>query len=202
MSKLSVVDRTKHLHVLGVAGSLRRGSYNRALLREACELAPEGVEIEPYDLAGIPFYDGDVEDQGDPDAVARFKERIRAADALLIVTPEYNGGIPGVLKNALDWASRPPGESPIEGKPAVVLGASPSPGGTAGAQEQLVRVLERSRAVPLEHPPVRIARAHEKFGDDDATGSGPRLVDDDARAAVRSALAGLVAGHDALPRAA
>src|SRR5918912_1021537 len=115
MNELRVVDGAERRRVLGFAGSLRRGSYNRALLRAARELAPEGVELELHDLADIPFYDGDVEDRGDPDAVRRFKERIRAADALLIATPEYNGGVSGVLKNALDWASRPPSDSALAG---------------------------------------------------------------------------------------
>src|SRR5688572_32897082 len=96
------------IHVLGFAGSLRRGSYNRALLRAAQELAPAGMVIEVFDLAPIPLYNADVEAQGDPEPVAAFKAAIRQADALLIACPEYNHGVPGVLKNAIDWASRPP----------------------------------------------------------------------------------------------
>jgi chromate reductase len=177
-------NRFRPLRVLGLAGSLRRGSYNRALLRAARELAPDGVEIDTHDLSGIPFYDGDVEAEGDPEPVALFKQRIRDADALLIVTPEYNGGIPGVLKNALDWASRPPRESPLVGKPVAIMGASPSPGGTARAQAQLAEVLERSHARPIDHPLVRLARAPAKFDGSEA----PRLEDAEARRAVRAAL--------------
>src|SRR2546428_8011970 len=96
------------IRVLGFAGSLRQGSYNRALLRAAQALAPEGMAIETFDLAAVPLYNGDVEARGDPDGVAAFKQAIRAADAVLMVTPEYNHGVPGVMKNAIDWASRPP----------------------------------------------------------------------------------------------
>ena len=186
--RVATADGGAPLRVLGLAGSLRRGSYNRALLRAARDLAPEGVEVELLDLAGIPFYDGDVEAGGDPEPVARLKGRIAAADALLIVTPEYNGGVPGVLKNALDWAPRPPHESALVGRPVVIMGASPSRGGTARAQAQLAEVLERSNALPVDHQPVRIERAPAKF--DGA--AEPRLVDEDARRAVRAALDALV----------
>jgi chromate reductase, NAD(P)H dehydrogenase (quinone) len=108
--------KDERIHVLGIAGSLRRLSYNRGLLRAAEELAPESMELEVFDIAPIPVYDGDVEEQGDPEPVRELKERIRQADALLIATPEYNHSIPGVLKNALDWASRPP-QRVLAGKP-------------------------------------------------------------------------------------
>src|SRR5205814_8833807 len=121
----------------GIAGSLRTGSYNRALLRAAQELAPAGLELLTFDLAPIPLYDGDVEAQGDPEPVGALKTAIRDADALLIVTPEYNYGVPGVLKNAIDWASRPPGQSPLNGKPAALMGATPGMTGTARAQLQI-----------------------------------------------------------------
>ena len=94
--------------VLGVAGSLRAASFNRSLLRAAQGLAPDGMTIEAFDLKAVPLYDGDVEAAGDPQGVAAFKAAIRAADAVLFVTPEYNHGVPGVMKNAVDWASRPP----------------------------------------------------------------------------------------------
>src|SRR5256885_11335 len=96
------------MHVLGIAGSLRSRSLNRSLLRAAQELAPDSMRIEVFDLAPIPLYNGDVEEAGDPQAVAEFKQTIRRADAVLMVTPEYNHGVPGVMKNAVDWASRPP----------------------------------------------------------------------------------------------
>ncbi|MBU1878089.1 MAG: NAD(P)H-dependent oxidoreductase, partial [Chloroflexi bacterium] len=112
------------LQVLGIAGSLRQGSYNRALLRAAQELAPAGMTITVLDLAPIPLYNADVQALGDPAPVVALKTAIRLADALLIATPEYNYSIPGVLKNAIDWASRPPAESPLRGKPLGIMGAS------------------------------------------------------------------------------
>src|SRR5438132_11485489 len=101
------------IRVLGFAGSLRQGSYNRAILRAAVERAPEGLTIETFDLAAVPLYNGDVEAQGDPAGVTTFKRAIRAADGVLMVTPEYNHGVPGVMKNAVDWASRPPRDAPL-----------------------------------------------------------------------------------------
>src|SRR5262245_39739521 len=118
------------LEVLGIAGSLRRESYNRGLLRAAQEMAPEGMTIRSFELDAIPLYNGDVEAAGDPAPVAQLKEAIRGADALLLATPEYNYGVPGVLKNAVDWASRPPAKSVLSGKPAAIMGASPGMGGT------------------------------------------------------------------------
>src|SRR4051794_12733755 len=112
------------LHLLAFAGSLRRRSFNRGLIRAAVEVVPAGIEIETFDLAPIPLYNGDVEEQGLPQPVADFKDKIRAADALLIATPEYNYSIPGVLKNAIDWASRPPTPSPLQRKPVALMGAS------------------------------------------------------------------------------
>src|SRR5262249_16201815 len=108
------------LKVLGIAGSLRAGSYNRALLRAAQEEAPTGMVIQLYDITPIPFYNADVEAHGDPEAVVAFKTAIRAADALLFTTPEYNHGIPGVLKNAIDWASRPHRASALDCKPIAL----------------------------------------------------------------------------------
>lgn len=122
--------------VLGICGSLRKLSVNRGLLRAARQLAPEGVTVEPFDLLGIPPYNQD--DEANPPAlVTEFKRRIRAADAILFATPEYNYSIPGVLKNAIDWASRPYGDSAWAGKPAAIMGASPGMQGTARAQYHL-----------------------------------------------------------------
>src|SRR4029453_18977368 len=126
------------------------GSHNRALLRTARELLPVGVELVEHEIGALPFYDGDVEAAGDPEAVVGLKQAIREADALLIATPEYNRGVPGVLKNAIDWASRPPLGSPLTGKPVAVMGASTRRGGPARAQEQLRAALEFSRASRLE----------------------------------------------------
>src|SRR4051812_13513323 len=111
------------IRVLGFAGSLRRESYNRALLRAAAGLAPDGMEIAAFDLADVPLYNGDVEALGDPDPVKRFKQAIGNADGVLMVTPEYNHGVPGVMKNAVDWASRPPGKAVLQHKPVGILGA-------------------------------------------------------------------------------
>src|SRR5690242_6672036 len=122
------------IHLLGFAGSLRKGSYNRALLRAAEELLPEGVTLETFEIAPIPLFNDDLRLQGDPEPVRFFKERIAAADALLIATPEYNFSIPGVPKNAIDWASRPPDQSPLRGKPVGVMGASTGQFGTVRAQ--------------------------------------------------------------------
>jgi chromate reductase, NAD(P)H dehydrogenase (quinone) len=149
--------------ILGIAGSLREGSYNRSLLRAARELLPEGVELVELDLRSLPFYDGDVEAAGDPGPVVALKEAIRAADALLIATPEYNRGISGVLKNAVDWASRPPLASPLTGKPVAIMGASTGRGGTARAQEQLRAALEFSRATVLEQPELLVPEAFMRF---------------------------------------
>jgi chromate reductase, NAD(P)H dehydrogenase (quinone) len=114
-------------------------------------------------VRALPFYDGDVEAAGDPEAVVRFKQAIREADAILIATPEYNRGVPGVLKNAIDWASRPPLASPLTGKPVAVMGASTGRGGTARAQEQLRAALEFSRATVLEQPEVLVPEAFMRF---------------------------------------
>ena len=151
------------MRILGIVGSLREGSYNRSLLRAARELLPAGVELVEHDIAALPFYDGDVEAAGDPETVVRFKQAIRDSDALLIATPEYNRGVPGVLKNAIDWASRPPLGSPLTGKPVAIMGASTGRGGTARAQEQLRAALEFSRATVVEQPEVLVPEAFMRF---------------------------------------
>jgi chromate reductase len=125
-----------NFRILGFAGSLRKGSYNRSLLRAALELLPANVELEIFDLEGIPPYNQDLDPQP-PEKVRAFKAKIRAADALLIVTPEYNYSIPGVLKNAIDWASRPHGDNSFDDKPVAFMGASMGMIGTARAQYHL-----------------------------------------------------------------
>src|SRR5919198_2823291 len=175
------------MRVLGIAGSLRVGSYNRALLRAARELAPAGMEIAEFDLRALPLYDGDVEAAGDPEPVAAFKDAIRSADAILIATPEYNRGVPGVLKNAIDWASRPPLGSPLAGKPVALMGASTGRGGTARAQEQLRTALEFSRADVLAQPEVLVPEAYMRF---DEQG---RLTDEETSTKLRSLLEALSA---------
>jgi chromate reductase len=151
------------MKLLGIAGSLREGSYNRSLLRAARELLPEGVELVEFDIGSLPFYDGDLEAAGDPEPVAALKDAIRDADALLIATPEYNRGVPGVLKNAVDWASRPPLGSPLAGKQVALMGASTGRGGTALAQQQLRQALEFPRAAVLDEPEVLVPEAYMRF---------------------------------------
>jgi len=174
------------INVLGFAGSLRKGSYNAAALRAAVELAPADMKLETFDLHGIPLYDGDVEALGLPEAVKRFRERIAAADALLILTPEYNYSMAGVLKNAIDWASRPP-DQPFRGKPVAIAGASMGFLGTARAQYHLRQTCVFLDMVPLNKPEVFIGAAHQKV---DAEG---RLSDEPSRAALRGLLEALVA---------
>jgi chromate reductase len=171
------------INVLGFAGSLRQASYNRALLRAAIELAPEGMAITTFDLAEIPLYNGDVEAAGDPAGVARFKQAIRAADGVLMVTPEYNHGVPGVMKNAIDWASRPPREAVLAKKPVALLGASPGITGSARGQSQLRQAFEFTASYCMPQPEVLVFRADEKF---DAEG---RLTDERTRQNVARFLA-------------
>jgi chromate reductase, NAD(P)H dehydrogenase (quinone) len=151
------------LSILGFAGSLRRGSYNRALLRAAAERAPEGMAIEIFDLAEVPLYNGDVEAQGDPKGVVRLKQAIAAAHGVLMATPEYNHGVPGVMKNAVDWASRPPGRAPLGGKPVGIIGASPGITGSARGQSQLRQAFEFTDSYCMPQPELLVFRAHEKF---------------------------------------
>jgi chromate reductase len=164
------------LVVCGIAGSLRTGSLNRALLRATRELAPAGMEIRIFDgMADIPLYNQDVEALGDPEPVQALKRAIGEADALLVVTPEYNHGVPGVLKNAIDWASRPAGGSVLARKPAAILGASPGVTGTARAQSQLRQAFVFTNTPVVPQPEILVYRAHEKF---DAEG---RLTDEKTR---------------------
>ncbi|PYM63887.1 MAG: NADPH-dependent FMN reductase [Candidatus Rokuibacteriota bacterium] len=172
---------TRPVHVLGFAGSLRAHSLNRALLRAAIELTPEGLGIEAFDLGPLPLYDGDVEAAGLPEPVQTFRRRIAAADALLLVTPEYNYSVPGVLKNAIDWASRPP-DQPFRGKPIALMGASPGRFGTARAQYHLRQMCVFLDMLPVNRPEVFISAASDKF---DPEG---RLVDEPARREVRALL--------------
>ena len=157
---------TQTLRILGVAGSLRAGSFNRSLLRAAVELAPEGMVIETFDLLEVPLYNGDVEAAGDPSGVAAFKQAIAAADGVLMATPEYNHGVPGVMKNAIDWASRPPREAPLGGKPVGLIGASPGQTGTARGQSQLRQAFEFTNSYCMPQPELLVFKAHEKFDAD------------------------------------
>lgn len=136
---------------------------NRALLRAAVKLAPAGLAIDMFDLNDVPLYNGDVEAAGDPPGVAAFKDAIRAADAVLFVTPEYNHGVPGVMKNAVDWASRPARNAALNGKPVGIIGASPGQTGTARGQSQLRQAFEFTNSYCMPQPEVLVFRANEKF---------------------------------------
>jgi chromate reductase len=149
--------------VVAFAGSLRRRSFNRALIEAARTLAPGGMRIEPVEIGALPFYDADVEAEGDPPSVAEFKAALAAADGVLIATPEYNDGISGVLTNAIDWGSRLPGRSPLAGKPVALMGASPSQIGTARGQLHLRQVLGHTQARVLPPPELLVGKAHERF---------------------------------------
>jgi NAD(P)H-dependent FMN reductase len=163
--------------ILGLSGSLRRGSFNSMLLRAAAEMAPEGTTIEIGSIEGIPLYNQDVEDQGMPPAVQALKERVIASDGLLLVSPEYNNSIPGVMKNAIDWLSRPPKDVPkvFRDRPIGVIGATPGAGGTALAQLAWLAVLRTLGTAPWFGARVHAAKARDIF---DADG---RLIDDTVR---------------------
>jgi chromate reductase, NAD(P)H dehydrogenase (quinone) len=172
------------LHVLGIAGSLRAGSYNRALLRAAATLLPEGMMLETAEIGDIPLYDADLEAKGIPEVVKQLKMKMAAADAVLIATPEYNYSIPGVLKNAIDWVSRAP-DPPLTGKPAAIMGASMGMMGTVRSQLHLRQVCVFLNVLLMNKPEVLVARAQEKFGADGT------LTDEPTREAVRKLLVAL-----------
>jgi chromate reductase len=175
----------KSLKILGFAGSLRKGSYNKALLRAALELLPEGVDLEIFDLEGIPPFNQDMEDQP-VEKVKEFKAKIRAADAILIATPEYNYSIPGVLKNAIDSASRPYGDNAFEHKPVAMMSASVSMIGGARAQYHLRQCYVFLSCFALNQPEVMVPLAHEKIDKDG------RVTDEKTRELIRQLLEGLV----------
>ena len=170
--------------ILGIAGSLRRGSFNAALLRAAVELAPAGTSIEIASIRDIPLYDADVEAQGIPAAVAELKEKVVAADALLLVTPEYHNSIPGVFKNVIDWLSRPAADAPrvFGNRHVTLIGASPGPFGTVQAQRAWLPVLRTLRMRPWFGAPLYVSAAAGVFD-----GEG-RLVDADVRAQLQQLL--------------
>jgi chromate reductase, NAD(P)H dehydrogenase (quinone) len=151
------------MRILAVSGSLRESSYNTSLLRAAIEAAPEGVELELWEgLGELPLYDEDLEGADAPESVRRLREAWEAADAILFATPEYNGSVPGGLKNAVDWASRPRLEGVLRNKPVAVVGASTGQFGALWAQQDLKRILgiAGARVIGTEIP---VARAHERF---------------------------------------
>jgi chromate reductase len=155
---------SKSLHILGIAGSLRLQSYNRAALHAAQQLVPQGATLEVFDLNDIPPFCQD-EERNPPPKVVEFKRRIRAANAVLFVTPEYNYSVPGVLKNAIDWASRPYGDNAWFGKPAAIMGASIGNIGTARAQYHLRQIFVFLNVFPVNQPEVMISNAATRFDD-------------------------------------
>jgi chromate reductase len=176
---------SKQIRILGIAGSLRRESFNRAALRAAADLVPEGATIDIFEIDGIPGFNQD-EEQNPPAKVVELKKRIREADAVLIVTPEYNYSVPGVLKNAIDWASRPYGDSAWNGKPAAIMGASIGAIATARAQYHLRQMMVFLNMYPINQPEVMIGNAAERF---DAEGN---LTDDATKEFIRQLLQNLV----------
>jgi len=172
------------LKILAIPGSLRRASYNRALARAAVELAPAGATVEIAELHGIPVYDEDVNSAGAPQVVLDLKRRIAEADAVFIATPEYNHGVPGVLKNAIDWTSRRPSQ-PWKGKPVAIAGASDGGFGTVRAQLALRPTLACLGAMVVPTPQVHVSFAQDKF---DAEG---RLTDEKTREKLRQLLVAL-----------
>ena len=178
------------MRVLGISGSLRRDSYNSGLLRAAGDVLPPGAELEVFDgLKAIPPYDADDDLDGGPEPVQRLREAIAAADAVLIVTPEYNASLPGVLKNALDWASRPHATNPLRGKPAAVVGASTGMFGAVWAQAEGRKVLATigARVLDAELP---VPEADERF-------DAGRLIDPEVEERLGEVVAELVEAAEA-----
>ena len=176
---------SKPIIILGFAGSLRKDSYNKALLHAASGLVPKNTKLEIFSLEGIPPFNQDLEDRV-PQKVKKFKAKIRAADALLIATPEHNYSIPGILKNAIDWASRPLGDNSFEGKPVAVMSASPGTLGGARAQYHLRQVLVSLNMHAINRPEVIVASADEKI---DEKGN---LADEKTRKKIMQLLENLV----------
>jgi chromate reductase, NAD(P)H dehydrogenase (quinone) len=171
------------IRVAGIVGSLREGSLNKGLLRAAAELAPAGMEIEIYlRLGEIPPYNDDVFQKGDPEPVADLKNFIGGADALLISTPEYNYGVPGVLKNAIDWASRPAGKSVLNRKPAALMGCSPGLGGTIRAQHSLRQSFVFTETHVMSQPEIKIPSAAALFD------ASAKLTDENTRQHIKKFL--------------
>lgn len=169
------------IRIVALVGSLRRGSFNRSLMRAAQDAAPVGVTMESFSLADVPFYDGDLEAGGDPPTVRALKSAIAEADAVLLVTPEYNRGLPAVSKNAIDWASRPPFDSPLAGKPVLLMGATTGRSGTKYALQQAADSLAYAQAVPFEER-LGVPRIGDLIDDDG------RLTDPATHAELRRVL--------------
>ena len=179
--------------ILGFAGSLRKDSYNKALLRAAVESAPKKVQVEVFDLEGIPPFNQDLESRT-PKRVKEFKARIRAADAVLIVTPEYNYSIPGVLKNSIDWASRPYSDNAFENKPVAIMSASSGMLGGARAQYHLRQTLVFLNTHPINRPEVIVPFADEKIDEEG------RVTDEKTRKRIKELLDALAAWTEKLQK--
>lgn len=173
------------IKILGFGGSLRKGSYNWALLENAKEMMPEGADLNLFDLSEIPVYNQDL-DSNLPEPVVKFKDAVKASDGILISTPEYNFSIPGFLKNALDFASRPPEDNPFPGKPVAIMSASGSMLGGARVQYHLRQVLGYLDMRQINRPEVFVASAHTKFD------SNMKLTDENAKSFMRQLLEKLV----------
>ena len=178
------MESNNELKILGFAGSLRAGSYNKALLRAAIELLPKGVSLEIFEIEGIPPFNQDIE-KDMPTKVREFKSKIREADAILIATPEYNYSVPGVLKNAIYWASRPYGDNAFEGKPAAIMSASVGMLGGARAQYHLRQIFVFLNMYPINGPEVILSFSQDKF---DANG---KLTDENTKKFLRYLLQNL-----------
>jgi chromate reductase len=172
------------IRVLGLCGSLRKGSYNRMALAAAIEIAPDGMSIAEHAIGDLPLYNADVEKQGIPAPVKALRDAAAAADAILFATPEYNHSVTGVLKNAIDWASRPP-DQPLNGKPCAMFGASPGLMGSVRSQLHLRHICVFVNLFAVNRPEVMIAQADRKF---DADG---RLTDETAKKLIRELLESL-----------
>jgi chromate reductase len=186
MTSRLTTKRGDTMKILGLSGSLRKGSYNGMVLRAAGEVLPDGATLEIAGIGDLPLYDDDLRQAGYPAPVQRLRHQIATADAVLFVTPEYNYSIPGVLKNAIDWASRPP-EQPFNEKPVAIMGASMGLLGTARAQYHLRQMLVFLNAHPINKPEVMISQVQTKFDPDG------RLTDEPTREFIRALLTALVA---------
>ena len=180
----------RSLSVVGIAGSLRRQSYNRALLRAARDVAPEGMQIDIFDLSDLPLYNWDVEMSAFPEPARNLQERIRAADGLLVAIPEYLHSMPGVFKNAIDWASRGGDRSPLRGKPVAMMGVANGAAGTRWSQTHFRQVCHNTDMLPLAKPELYISDAQEKF---DTKGN---LVDEAVKTSLQALLSAFAAWID------
>ncbi len=172
------------IRILGIAGSIRRDSYNKALLNEAAMLLPTNAEMKIFDIGKLPLFNQDLEADL-PDVVKEFKNEVEKCDALLIATPEYNRSVPGVLKNAIDWASRPPGQNSFDGKPVATMGASTGSLGTAVVQYHLREIFAFLNMHPVEKPSVFVANADKKI-------KNGRVIDEETRKRIGELIENLV----------